>query len=121
MKLYQKGYRAERSLLRMLSSHNYSCIRAGSSGGFLTPVDVVAIKPGRTLCFEIKSWAKKPRLDKSQLSRFSEWCTNASGHGFVAWYNKNKWLFLSVKDAEAGNYDDENWIPLEAFLKVFAV
>ena len=119
MKLYQKGFRAERDLLRILSANKYSCIRAASSGGLLTPVDVVAIKGGKTLCFEIKSWAKKPRLDKSQLSRFSEWCSNAQGHGFVAWYTQNQWKFLPVRDAEAKRYDDENWINLDAFLRVF--
>jgi Holliday junction resolvase len=119
MKLYRKGFRAERELLRLLSSHGYSCIRSASSGGFLTPVDIVAMRSGKTLCFEIKSWARKPKLDRTQLSRFSEWCSNAQGHGFVAWYNQNQWRFLPVRDAEANRYDDENWIGLESFLRVF--
>jgi Holliday junction resolvase len=119
MKLYQKGFRAERELLRLLSSHGYSCVRSASSGGFLTPVDIVAMKSGKLLCFEIKSWARKPRLDKQQLSRFSEWCQNAQGHGFVAWYNQNQWRFLPIRDAEANRYDDDNWIDLEGFLRVF--
>ena len=121
MKTYAKGYRAEREILRFLSSHGYSCIRAASSGNHLTPVDVVAIKPGRTLCFGIKSWSKKPRLDKGQLSRLAEWCKNAAGIGFIAWYNANTWKFLPVKDAEKGRYEDENWIELEPFLRIFAV
>jgi Holliday junction resolvase len=119
MKLYQKGFRAERELLRFLSARGYSCVRSASSGGFLTPVDVVAIKQGRLLCFEIKSWSRKPRLDKTQLSRFSVWCGQAGGHGFIAWYNQNQWRFLPVKDAEANRYDDENWLELESFLNVF--
>lgn len=119
MNLYRKGFRAERELLRILSSHGYSCVRSASSGGFLTPVDIVALKPGKVLCFEIKSWARKPRLDRGQLSRFSEWCRNAQGHGFVAWYNQNTWRFLHMNDAEANKYDDENWFGLEPFLKVF--
>ncbi len=119
MKTYRKGFRAEREILRILSTNVYSCIRAASSGGFLTPVDVVAIKDGKLLCLEIKSWARKPKLDKTQLSRFSEWCSNAQGHGFIAWYNQNQWRFLSTKDAEAGHYDDENWIDLDSFLRVF--
>jgi len=119
MKTYSKGFRAERDLLRILSANGYSCIRAGSSGGFLTPVDVVAIKDSRILCFEIKSWAKKPRLDKTQLSRFSDWTAQASGLGFVAWYNQAKWRFLPMSDALENNYDDENWVSLDAFLKVF--
>ena len=81
---------------------------------------MVAIKPGRLICFEIKSWARKPRLDRRQLSRFSGWCKNAQAHGFLAWYNKNEWQFLPLKDVLAGRYDDENWIGLDAFLRVFA-
>jgi len=119
MKTYAKGYRAERELLRILSARGYSCIRAASSGGFLTPVDVLAMKSGKTLCFEIKSWANKPKLKKDQLSRFSEWCNNAQGHGFLAWYNQNQWRFLPLRDVESNQYEDENWIGLDAFLKVF--
>ena len=119
MKTYAKGCRAERELLRILSSHGYSCIRAASSGGFLTPVDVLAIKSGKTLCFEIKSWAKKPKLKKEQLSKFSDWCSNTQGYGFLAWYNQNQWRFLPIKDAQTNQYEDENWIDLNSFLRVF--
>lgn len=120
MKIYRKGFRAERELLRFLSARGFSCIRSASSGGSLTPVDIVAIKSGRLLCFEIKSWSRKPRLDKKQLSRFSEWCHGAGGHGFLAWYNHNQWRFLPIKDAEANRYDDENWLDLESFFRVFS-
>lgn len=120
MKIYRKGFRAERDLLRILSARGYSCVRSASSGGSLTPVDIVAIKSGRLLSFEIKSWARKPRLDKAQLSRFSDWCRNAQAMGFVAWYSRNRWMFLPVRDAEAGRYEDENWVGLESFLRVFA-
>lgn len=120
IKAYSKGYRSERELLRILSANGYSCMRSASSGGFLTPVDIVAIKDGRLLCFEIKSWARKPKLDRNQLSRFSEWCSNASGHGFLAWYNQNQWRFLPISDAKDNRYEDERWLDLDPFLKVFA-
>ena len=119
MKIYRKGFKSEREILRILSSRGYSCVRSASSGGFLTPVDIVAIKSGKVLAFEVKSWARKPRLDKTQLSRLSDWCSQAGAHGFIAWYNKNTWRFLPFRDAEANRYDDENWIGLDAFLKVF--
>ncbi len=119
MKTYAKGYRAERELLRFLSSRGYSCIRAASSGGTHTPADLVAIKEGRVLCFEIKSWSKKPVLSKNKLTPFISWCKAAQAMGFLAWYNKNQWRFLPLMDAESRRYDDENWIGLEAFLKVF--
>jgi Holliday junction resolvase len=119
MKTYAKGYRAERELLRFLSSRGYSCIRAASSGGIHTPADLLAIKDGRILCFEIKSWSKKPVLSKNKLNPFILWCRTAQAMGFLAWYNQNQWRFLSLKDAEARRYEDENWIDLESFLKVF--
>lgn len=119
MKIYAKGYRAERELLRFLSSRGYSCIRAASSGGSHTPADLVAIKDGKILCFEIKSWSKKPVLSKNRLGPFISWCKNAQAMGFLAWYKQNKWSFLALKDAEARKYDDENWIELETFLRVF--
>jgi len=138
MKLYQKGYRSERELLRFLSARGYSCIRSASSGGFLTPVDVVAIKGGQVLAFEIKSHAKRPRLKKDQLERFSEWCEKANAMGFVAWRRTSpesgdgahsaplsasqKWLFLPVESARNNNYSDENWVERDVlFLRVFGI
>ena len=119
MHYYRKGFRAEREILRILSANGYSCLRSASSGGFLTPVDVIAIRSGRLLALEIKSWAKKPKLARDQLSRFSDWCSQAGAHGFLAWYNQNQWRFLPLKDVEEGRYEDENWIGLDVFLKVF--
>jgi Holliday junction resolvase len=119
MKIYAKGFRAEREMLRFLSSRGYSCIRAASSGGAHTPADLVAIKDGRILCFEIKSWSKKPVLSNSKLAPLISWCNNARAMGFLAWYNQNQWRFLPLKDAEARRYEDENWIDLESFFRVF--
>ena len=119
MKAYRKGYRSERELLRILSSRGYSCIRSASSGGFLTPVDIVALRDGKTLAFEIKSWARMPRLDRKSLERFADWVKRASAHGFLAWYNRNEWKFLPLRDVSEGNYGEEYWIPLDGFLKVF--
>ncbi len=116
-KTYAKGSRAERELLHWLNSKDWACIRAGSSGGTISPVDVVAMKNGNILCFEIKSWAKEPRLDKGQLSRFSGWCGRAGGIGLLAWYNTNQWRFLPLKDVLAGNYED--WLSLQDFMRVF--
>jgi len=119
MRYYRKGFRAERELLRFLSSWGFSCIRSASSGGFYTPVDVVAIKKNNILCFEIKSWSKKPKLDKERLKRLKEWCETAGALGFLAWYNKNQWKFLPLADAEENRYDEDRWIPKEQFFKIF--
>ncbi len=120
IKTYAKGSKAERELLKFLSARGYSCVRQASSGGFRSPVDIVAIKHGKILSFEIKSWSKKPKLERRQLERFSEWSGNAGALAFLAWYSQNEWRFLPLSDAEKGNYDDENWISLEDFLRIFS-
>ncbi len=121
MKFYAKGVAAERELLHFLNYKGFSTLRAPASGGHISPVDVVALKKGRVLCFEIKSWAKKPKLDKKKLQRFKEWCERADGFGFLAWYNKKQWRFLSLQDAENNNYDDENWFDMESLLKALNI
>jgi Holliday junction resolvase len=119
IKTYRKGYRAERELLRFLSSRGYSVLRQASSGGSHSPVDVVAMKVGKILSFEIKAWSEKPRLSRKQLQAFKKWSDNAGALSFLAWYNQNKWRFLPLSDAEKGNYEDENWLKLEDFFKIF--
>jgi Holliday junction resolvase len=121
MKTYYKGARAERELLHFLSSRGCSCMRAASSGGYMTPVDIIAMKKGSILCFEIKNWAKKPKLDADKIKRFREWCTQASGMGFLAWYNDNRWRFLTLTDAEGNRYEDENWIEMRDFFRIFGL
>lgn len=117
--LYRKGFRAERDLLRILSARGYSCIRSASSGGFLTPVDILALKHSKVLAFEIKSWSKKPKIQRKKLERFWEWCENSGAMGFLAWYSKNTWKFLPLKNAIENQYQDENWIDLKDFLTIF--
>lgn len=121
MHLYKKGARAERELLHFLNSRGCSCVRAASSGGNITPADIIAMKSGNIFAFEIKSWAKKPKLDQDKIQRFREWLNQANALGFLAWYNKNRWLFLPLKDVEANNYDDENWIEMDDFFRIFGL
>ena len=111
IKTYAKGARAERDLLHFLNHKGYSVLRVPSSGGFVSPVDLVALKRNiPPIVFECKAWAKKPRLAKAQLRRFKDWCERAGAFGFVAWYSKGKWLFLPLKNAENNEYDDHFWI-----------
>lgn len=117
MKTYAKGARFELELLHFLNGKGFSCIRAPSSGGYISPVDVVALKKGLTLGIECKSWSKKPKINKKQLTRLRSWCDNAGAIGFIAWRESgNRWLFLCLEDAEANKYEDENWIGMERFL-----
>ncbi len=132
IKTYSKGSRAERDLAHFLNDKGFATLRVPSSGGFLSPLDIVAIRKGLIFAFEVKSHKVKPRLRKEQLAAFTGWCRKAGAMGFVAWRRtegsgdeiltaSNRWLFLRMEDAEAGNYGDENWIERDQLLRFFGV
>lgn len=116
MKTYAKGARAELELLHFLNSKGFAVIRAPSSGGYLSPVDVVAIKKGLILAIESKNHAKKPKLPHDRTERLKEWSDKAGAITFLGWRTKNKWLFLQLKHVLENKYEDENWIEMENFL-----
>ncbi|MBI4175753.1 MAG: hypothetical protein HY518_00975 [Candidatus Aenigmarchaeota archaeon] len=121
MKTYAKGSAFERELIHFFNSRGFSCIRAAASGGNIYPADIVAIKKGLIVAIECKSWKEKPRLDRESVLKFKAWCENASAIGFLAWQppkkQYRKWRFLTLRDAEEGNYDDDNWFDMESLLK----
>lgn len=117
MKTYAKGARFERDVLHFLNSRGFACMRQASSGGFLTPVDIIAMKRGLVLAIECKNHAKKPKLEKNKVQSFKEWCEKAGAIGLLAWKNKTKWLFLTMKNIEENRYEDENWIEMHHLLE----
>lgn len=119
MKTYQKGASFERDVMHFLNAKGFSVCRSGGSGGYLTPVDIVAIKKGLVLGLELKNHSKKPKLEKKKIQSFKEWCEKAGAFGFLAWKNKTKWLFLQLKHAEQNRYEDENWIEMHRMLEIF--
>ena len=132
IKTYSKGSRAERDLAHFLNHKGFATLRVPSSGGFLSPLDVLAIKNGQALAFEIKSHLKKPRLAKDQLERFSDWCSRANAMGFVVWRktesvngeeltNSSRWLFLPIENAKKNEYGDENWFERDTLLKIMGI
>ena len=116
MKTYAKGARAELEILHFLNSRGFAVIRAPASGGDLSPVDVVAIKKGLIIAIESKNHVKKPKLPADRVLRLKEWSDKAGAITFLGWRNKNKWLFLQLKDVLENKYGDENWIDMENFL-----
>ncbi len=118
MKTYAKGARSERELLKFLDYKGFSCVRSASSGGFFSPVDIVATKKGFIIAIECKAWSTKPKLKKEKLREFKKWCERAGAKGFLAWYNNAKWKFLRIEDAEKNKYEDENWFSLNDFLRL---
>lgn len=121
MKAYLKGVRGERELLHFLNSKGFAVSRVPSSGGYLSPIDIIAIKKGLIIAIESKAHTKKPRLERKKLKRFKEWCERAGAIGFLAWRNSGKWLFLRLSDAESGNYGDGRWIEMGNLLSAFGI
>jgi Holliday junction resolvase len=118
-----KGARLEREILHFLNNNGYAAMRAPSSGNWVTPVDVVAIKNGRVIALECKNYKTKPRLDKDSMKRFREWCTRAGATGFLLWQihgvgGDDAWKFLTLDDAEANRYEDSNWFTLDMFKRI---
>ena len=121
MHLYAKGVRFERELLHYLNGLGYAVIRGPSSGGELTPVDVVALKAGLIIAVECKNWAEKPRLAKTKIASMKAWCERAGAIGFLSWRKGGDWLFLPLTDAEAGQYADEYWLPMKNVLAALEI
>jgi Holliday junction resolvase len=92
-------------------------MRAPSSGGAIYPLDVIAIKKGRILAFEIKTWNRKPYLESDQVNAFREWCERAGATGFLGWRGRGKWSFLSLENVLSGNYKDNVWMTMESFFR----
>jgi len=117
MKIYRKGSQFERDLIHFLNYKGFAVARVPSSGGFLSPMDVIAIKKNLVLAIECKAWDRRPKLQKDQLTHFRDWVNKAGAIGFVAWKKpRNIWLFLRLEDAESNHYEEENWLPMENVL-----
>jgi Holliday junction resolvase len=121
MKAYSKGIRAEREILHFLDYKGFSVCRTPSSGGYITPADIIAMKRGMIIALECKNYANKPRLERKKLKRFREWCERAGAMGFLAWRNSGQWLFLRISDAERGIYEDGKWIEMKNLLSAFGI
>ncbi|MBI4173319.1 MAG: hypothetical protein HY519_01225 [Candidatus Aenigmarchaeota archaeon] len=121
MRYYQKGVRAELEWVKFLNYRGFGSVRSAASGNALYPVDVVAIRKGLVLAFEVKNYAKLPRLDKEQAGAMKGWCDKTGAFGFLAWRSKNGWLFLRLQDAVDGNYKNERWITMPSLLAAFGI
>ena len=120
MNRYAKGSNSERELVHILNSRGFSVMRAPRSGGAIYPLDIVAIKRGLVLAFEIKTWDRKPYMEAAQISAFREWCERAGAMGFLGWRSRGKWLFLRLEDVLNSDYKDDKWITMDGFLGAFA-
>jgi Holliday junction resolvase len=111
-----KGLFYERELFHFLKSKEFAVTRVAGSGHG-SPLDILAIKKGVILGFEVKAHSNKPKLKKEKISELRDWCEKAGALGFLAWRAPQKnWLFLPIEKMEKNNYEDEHWLELESFL-----
>jgi Holliday junction resolvase len=84
-RLYRRGYRYELELSAKLYALGYSTLRAPASGKGGRP-DVIAIRKGRVLAFEVKVRSKPcdiyiPRVE---VERLKVWADRAGAEAYIA-------------------------------------
>jgi Holliday junction resolvase len=84
-RLYRRGYRYELELSAKLYALGYSTLRAPASGKGGKP-DVVAVRKGRVVAFEVKV-RSKPRdiyIPKVEVERLKTWAERAGAEAYIA-------------------------------------
>jgi Holliday junction resolvase len=108
MHTYKKGYRAEKELIKLLSSLGYATLRAPKSGK--DTIDVIACKKGQIFVFECKSWKSKPKINEKQLNSLLEFARKAGAIALIAIKLENEgWKFLRAEDVREnkGNVSED--------------
>ncbi len=97
MHTYKKGYRAEKELIKLLSSLDFAVLRAPKSG--TDTIDVIACKRGNIFAFECKSWASTVRVSERQLNSLLEFSEKAGAIPLIAMKKEQQgWKFLKAED-----------------------
>lgn len=109
-----RGFAAERELAYRLWRAGYAVLRAPASGSKVARVvypDVLAVKDGRVLVFEVKTLAryKAIYIYKQKIDRLAEFARRAGGEAYVAVKLKDisRWFFVPVdtlRSADGGFY-----------------
>ncbi len=121
---YRKGYMAERELVLKLSELGWAVIRAPRSGRMGIPLpDVVAIRSGRVLSFEVKSRKPGFKMREEQLKELEEWRERSGTDVFIALKLPYKgWVCLHLNDiiGSGGNVSNslvvDKSFPLESLI-----
>jgi Holliday junction resolvase len=84
-RLYRRGYRYELELSSRLYALGYATLRAPASGKGGKP-DVVAVRKGRVLAFEVKvrSKPKDIYIPKIEVDRLKTWAERAGAEAYIA-------------------------------------
>jgi Holliday junction resolvase len=102
---YAKGATAERELVHTLSKLGYMTIRAPRSGRIDLPSpDVIAVKDGKVLVFEVKFRESAFTVRPEQLQELVEWRDKAKATTYLACkISRRGWKFLHLHDVLANN------------------
>ncbi len=109
-----KGFNRERELARILWKKGFAVLRAPASGAKtkkLVYPDLIALKKGTILVFEVKT-REKPGIiyiDRKQFMKFMEFIRRSGGQGYVAVkiMDGRGWRFIpidKVEETRGGNY-----------------
>ena len=107
-----KGRYGEYKLMQLLKKHGYFVMRAPSSGSKVkrfSYVDVVAIKKGLILLFEVKRRQKRDTITfrKEQIDKLKEAEEMTGGNAYVAVYldDEKRWYLFTLDQLEdKGNH-----------------
>jgi Holliday junction resolvase len=83
--MYRRGYRYELELQAKLYALGYSTLRAPASGKGGKP-DVVAVRRGRVLAFEVKVRSRPCDIyiNKIEVERLRTWAERAGAEAYIA-------------------------------------
>lgn len=101
-----RGYRAERDLVILLWKRGFAVMRAPASGSKIKRAmypDIVAIKKGKIVVFEVKSRSKEETIyiGSEQIRKLLEFTTRGGGRAYIAVKIPGKdWLFIPVEQLE---------------------
>ncbi len=106
VKTYRKGYMAERELVHIMHSRGWAAIRSPRSGRMGMPLpDVVAIKSGRVLSFEVKSREPGFSIRHEQYRDLVEWKNMTGSDVYIAIRVPRKgWFCISLDDLPENLY-----------------
>ena len=106
----EKGSNAERELYQMFIDNCFRAVRVAGSGMMdNTACDLIAGKPGKKYCIEVKS-SKKPvkYITKKQVEEFVIFSQMFGLKPVVAVrFNREGWFFINPKNLEDSG---KNWV-----------
>ncbi len=126
----QRGFRAERELVRKLWNYGFAVIRAPASGAGTRNIfypDIIAIYHGKVFVIEVKyrSSSEAIYISKDKMEKLMDFAKRANAQVLIAIKIKNKgWYLVTLQDSCIAisqgckiAINDSNAIALESFVK----